>query len=179
MQDSTFRKEIEVLYKHFFGRIISGCKNCYVDALIELCVIKKETAMAKTTLFVVRRGKILKDIVKNDARLNLVRGNETEELALYHLHTNPNSAKFFEVLPPPDQLKEMLSKYTKKLDPGKAPQKAIKKETESESSATGEPVKVEELIQEIDPEPKEPNAPEKKKPGRPAKNITEEDSILA
>lgn len=116
MQDDSLKKEIDVLYQHYFGRAITGCKNCYVDALIELCTIKKTTAMSKTDLFVVRRGKVLRDTLTNDARLNLVRGNETEELALYHLYTNPNSHQFFERLPDDDRLEEMLVEYGKKFE---------------------------------------------------------------
>lgn len=116
MQNISLKGEIDALYQHYFGRAITGCRNCYVDALIELCVIKKETAMLKTDLFVVRRGKVLKDTLTNDARLNLVRGNETDELALYHLYTNPNSRQFFERLPDADKLDAMLAEYGEKFE---------------------------------------------------------------
>lgn len=116
MQDESLKKEIDALYMHYFGRKITGCKNCYADALIELCTIKKTIAMNKTDLFAVRRGKVLKDARTNDARLNLVRGNETEELALYHLYTNPNSRKFFERLPDEGSLKKMLAEYGEKFE---------------------------------------------------------------
>lgn len=115
-QSESLKKEIDALYMHYFGRKITGCKNCYADALIELCTIKKTTAMNKTDLFAVRRGKVLKDARTNDARLNLVRGNETEELALYHLYTNPNSRKFFERLPDEGSLKKLLAEYGKKFE---------------------------------------------------------------
>lgn len=116
MADEALKREIDVLYRHFYGRAVTGCKNCYCDALVELCNINKTTAMNKTELFVVRRGKVLKDTVNNDARLNLVRGNETEELALYHLYTNPGSRKFFEKLPDDGPLGEMLARYGEKYE---------------------------------------------------------------
>ncbi len=114
--DSALKQEIDALYRHYFGRAITGCKNCYCDALIELCSINKATAMNKTDLFVVRRGKVLKDTVNNDARLNLVRGNETVELALYHLYTNPGSREFFEKLPDDDRLDEMIAEYAESFE---------------------------------------------------------------
>lgn len=116
MADEALKREIDVLYRHYYGRAVTGCKNCYCDALVELCNINKATAMSKTELFVVRRGKVLKDTVNNDARLNLVRGNETEELALYHLYTNPGSRKFFEKLPDEALLNEMLIRYGKEYE---------------------------------------------------------------
>lgn len=109
--DNALKNEIDALYRHYYGRAITGCKNCYADALIELCSINKAIAMSKTDLFVVRRGKVLKDTIHNDARLNLVRGNETNELALYHLYTNPESRNFFEKLPDDDRLEEMINEY--------------------------------------------------------------------
>lgn len=86
------------------------------DAMIELCILKKEKAMSKTEKFVMIRGKVLKDTLTNDARLNMVRGNETEELALYHLYTNSNSRQFFEVLPDSGELKTMLDEYGERFE---------------------------------------------------------------
>lgn len=116
MGDNALKNEIDALYRHYYGRAITGCKNCYCDALIELCSINKEKAMNKTDLFVVHRGKVLKDVVNHDTRKNLVRGNETIELALYHLYTNPGSRRFFEKLPDDDRLDEMIAEYARTFE---------------------------------------------------------------
>lgn len=114
MQNDSLKKEIDALYQHYFGRAVTGCKNCYADALIELCSLKKSTAMSKTDLFVVRRGKVIKDNI--DARNNLVRGNETDELALYHLYINPQAEEWFERLPEAETLKKMVAEFGKKYE---------------------------------------------------------------
>lgn len=116
VQNETYRIEVEALYKHYFGRAVMGCKNCYADALIELCKITKTKAMSKTEKFVMQRGRVLKDTRRNDARLNLVRGNETDELALYHLYTNPNASEYFEKLPDRDELEDMIAEYAEKIE---------------------------------------------------------------
>lgn len=116
VQNNALKKEINALYQHYFGRAITGCKNCYVDALIELCTLNKKIAMDKTELFVVQRGKILRDTLKHDASLSLVRGNESEELCLYHLYTNPGARQYFELLPDRDTLDSMLSAYAEKFE---------------------------------------------------------------
>ena len=107
----SIRQEIDALSRYYLGHAVSGCMNCYADALIQLCLLKTEKLMERTNLFIMKRGKVLKDIVGRDSRLNLVRGNETEELALYHLYTNPEARQFFERLPDEKQLDEMLTRY--------------------------------------------------------------------
>lgn len=132
MGDNALRNEIDALYRHYYGRAITGCKNCYCDALIELCSINKEKAMSKTDLFVVHRGKVLKDVVNHDTRKNLVRGNETVELALYHLYTNPGSRRFFEKLPDDDRLDEMIAEYAETFEA----ERGAKNGVDSGSAAT-------------------------------------------
>ncbi len=115
MADSALKKELQVLYKHYFGQTLSGCKNCHFDALIRLYFIfKNGKYMTKTDKFKLRRGVVLIDVVKGNRRLNMVRGTETEDLALYHLMTNPSCEAKFEHLPEADELEEMLEAYTTK-----------------------------------------------------------------
>lgn len=116
MQDSAGKKEIAALALHYLRRRVSGCKNCYFDALVELCMLKNEKDMNSNDKFVLIRGKVLKDTVNHDSRLTLVRGNETEELALYHLHTNPDARRYFERLPDGYRLDEQLATYAKRYE---------------------------------------------------------------
>jgi hypothetical protein len=105
--DLTLRHEVEVLAKYFLGRSVSGCGNCYFDAYMEL-VNKKEM---KETKFKVRAGAVLYDPVNKDAGKILTMANCTDELALYHLKHNPNSRKYFSVLP--ENLEELLENSKK------------------------------------------------------------------
>lgn len=126
MGDDALKNVIDALYRHYYGRSVTGCKNCYFDALIELCSINKEKAMNKTDLFVVHRGKVLKDVVNHDTRKNLVRGNETVELALYHLYTNPGSRRFFEKLPDDERLEEMIAEYAEEFEAQRSEKTGVK-----------------------------------------------------
>lgn len=141
--DSTLRREIEVLYQYYFGRLTIGCRNCYYDALVQLCYLSEKTARMKSEKFVMRRGKILKDTVNRDARLNLVRGNETDELVLYHLYTNPRAIQWFEKTPDPRTLKKLVTEFGKRYEAERKAQAEdivqVSAETES-SNVPEEPV---------------------------------------
>ena len=98
--NQSFRSEIAILSKHYLHRSPNGCSNCYMDAYIELLNIDIEKAMSKEELkFKLRAGALLRDVVKGDISLNATNHNLTNELALYHLKTNPRYAELFEVLP--------------------------------------------------------------------------------
>lgn len=116
--DSTLRNEIEVLAKHYLSKSVSGCSNCYSDAYFELINLKIEKAMAKDTCnFKLRTGALLHDAVNFDNDLLCSNANISDELALYHLKTNPNCRKFFEKVP--ENVDELIEAY--KL-PGEEPE---------------------------------------------------------
>jgi hypothetical protein len=100
--DNSLRQEIETLSKHFLGRSVSGCGNCYFDRYMELVNIKK---MEEST-FKIRAGTVLYDPVNQDADKILTANNCTDELALYHLKHNPGCRKHFYQLP--DNLGELI-----------------------------------------------------------------------
>ena len=50
-------------------------------------------------LFELREGVILYDVVNHDTSKNVTRQNLTDELALYHLRTNPDYIKHFTKYP--------------------------------------------------------------------------------
>lgn len=49
--------------------------------------------------FELKRGKLLRDVVNQDVSKNMTQFNISNELALYHLKTNPGCCNFFSQLP--------------------------------------------------------------------------------
>lgn len=96
--NTELQNEIRALTMHFLGRSVSGCSNCLCDAYMELLTIKKQTIMAKEE-YRLRAGALLHDVVNADVSKNLTNLNMDENLALYHLRTNPDCRFYFERLP--------------------------------------------------------------------------------
>ena len=96
-ENVNFKNEIVSLSKHFLHRTVGvgGCSNCVYDAYFELITLKNYT-MSKYKL---RSGALLRDI-NGDSSKMLSNANMTDELAEYHLRTNPKCIKFFEIMPP-------------------------------------------------------------------------------
>jgi hypothetical protein len=108
--DAALRHEIEVLAKHYLSKSVSGCSNCYFDAYFELINLKLETAMSKDTCkFKLKAGALLQDVVNYDNGLLCSNANITDDLALYHLKTNKNAAKYFQELP--ENVDELIETY--------------------------------------------------------------------
>ena len=94
------RSEIEALAKFYLSKQVSGCSNCYFDAYFELINLNLEKAMSKEICeYKLRAGALLHDVVNFDNDLLCSNSNITDELALYHLRTNPSCRKYFEKLP--------------------------------------------------------------------------------
>ena len=104
-KDAGLRNEVNSLSRHFLHRSVSGCSNCFFDAYIELINLKN----MKEKKFQVKRGAVLYDPVNQDASKILTAANCTDELALHHLKNNPNSRKYFSVLP--DDVDELIEKF--------------------------------------------------------------------
>lgn len=97
--DYDFRKEVEVLYKHFLNKTVQGCNSCYADAYVELIHLNIEKMKEKEEcLFTLRAGALLRDKGGNSKYL-CSNANITDELALYHLKTNPKCVELFDALP--------------------------------------------------------------------------------
>lgn len=108
--DTALRNEIEALSKAFFRKTVSGCSNCYFDAYIQLISLKIEIAMEKIKcLFLLLAGALLQDSVNQNIDLACSNANITDDLALYHLKTNPNCRVLFQTVP--DNLEELLAEY--------------------------------------------------------------------
>lgn len=98
-QDGELQREISELARHYLGREVRGCSNCYSDALFELLTLNIEKAMQKEECkFKLRGGKLLLDAV-GDVSKAMTQANISDELALYHLKTNPYCEEYFEELP--------------------------------------------------------------------------------
>jgi DNA-binding CsgD family transcriptional regulator len=108
--DSTFRSEIKTLSKHFHIEIYEGCGDCLFDAYIKLFKLKN----MEVSKFKVKAGAVLYDPVNKDLSKVLTAANCTDELALYHLKHNPNSKKFFSILP--DDADELIENYEEKKE---------------------------------------------------------------
>jgi hypothetical protein len=104
--DSGLRNEISALSRHFLGRSVSGCSNCFFDAYMELFYLK---GMEEKTKFKIKRGVVLYDPINQDAGKLLTAANCTDELALYHLKFNPNCRRFFYELP--DNVDALIEGY--------------------------------------------------------------------
>jgi hypothetical protein len=109
-QDGELQREISELARHYLGREVRGCSNCYSDALFELLTLNIERAMQKEECkFKLRGGKLLLDAVNGDVSKAMTQANISDELALYHLKTNPYCEEYFEELPA--NWKEMVEKF--------------------------------------------------------------------
>jgi len=99
--DADFRRETERLYVGIFRQSLNkSCSNCWFDAFILLMRtdLNKLNAM-KEKRFDLRAGAVLYDVVNHDPTKTVTHHNITDELALYHLRTNPDYIKFFNLYP--------------------------------------------------------------------------------
>lgn len=143
--ESGLRHEIEVLAKHYLNKTVSGCSNCYFDAYFELINLKFETAMAKDTCkFKLKAGALLHDVVNYDNSLLCSNANITDELALYHLKTNPKSIRLFEKTP--DDVEKLIEDYRL---PGEEPELSDEERAALEAATLEQEKAEKELIAEI------------------------------
>lgn len=96
-----FRKEIEGIYVGQMHQSMNhNCNDCYMDAYIVIMNTTNERIKAmETKEFELRAGAVLIDVVKNDSAKMCNSNTITDELALYHLATNPAYIRFFSRYP--------------------------------------------------------------------------------
>jgi len=123
--DAAFRQETEALYTATFrAQLNKSCSECWMDAYVLLMKsdITKIMEKAKTS-FELRAGALLVDVVNGDNAKLATRHNLTDELALYHLSTNPSYRPLFSKVP--EDLDERLLEYVNRQAAGAtAPKKA-------------------------------------------------------
>lgn len=111
---SEFRVATETLYRQATGNALNkNCTECWVDAYAVLATMDESKFEAiSTRQFDLKAGALLIDVVKGDNSKMCTRVNLTDELALYHLKTNPNCIKMFSKYP--DNWQELANGTTTK-----------------------------------------------------------------
>ena len=100
-ESAEFRTRLESLYyEAFHKRMNQKCTSCWLDAFVVLMRydINKIASMAERQ-FELKAGALLLDGVKGDNDLMASHHNLTDELALYHLRTNPKCIRLFAKYP--------------------------------------------------------------------------------
>lgn len=112
--DPDFKHSIETLYFDVFGRKLNkGCSSCWFDAYVELVYQPIEKLMKQIECrFALRAGALLVDVATGDNKKMATNNNLTDELALYHLRTNPSCRKFF-TKPEPKELETIIASFDK------------------------------------------------------------------
>lgn len=113
-EDAGFRTATESLYEAVYHtRLNKGCTECWHDAYVLLMRsdILKLTEMQERQ-FELKAGALLIDVVAYDNAKTATRVNLTDELALYHLSTNPSCIGKFSKYP--DNWRELAAQYASK-----------------------------------------------------------------
>ena len=99
--DAAFRQEVEALYVSTFHRPLNKrCSDCWLDAFMLLRRTPTDELMAiRNRQFELRYGALLIDVVDHDNSKMASVHNLTDELALYHLRTNPQCISKFTKYP--------------------------------------------------------------------------------
>lgn len=101
------KAELEYLYKEIFKKELkSGCKDCVVDAYVEIMKFKGEVVRREFELYA---GALIEDNVGFDAGKAMSNHNLTNELVLFHLTQNPKLIERFQKKP--DNWEELVEKY--------------------------------------------------------------------
>lgn len=111
-KNSELRNEIRSLYALIYGRQLTGCINCITDAVFEI-LNKKNIMELKPKEYLLPAGALLHDVVNMDSAKAMSNANISEELALYHLATNPGcEARFIRL---PEDWKQRVEAYKHRI----------------------------------------------------------------
>lgn len=99
--DADFRDTTERIYVNSFHAALNkSCGDCFCDAYALIMLTSNDKLMEHSTRhFELRAGVLLRDVRKDDNSKLCTHHNLTDELALYHLGTNPGNIKFFSKYP--------------------------------------------------------------------------------
>lgn len=100
-EDSDFRVETEVLYRRVTALSLNkNCSDCWVDAYVAVMKSDPDAVEKRASrMFDLKAGALLIDRVKGDNSRMCTMHNITDELAIYHLRTNPGCIRFFSRYP--------------------------------------------------------------------------------
>lgn len=93
--ESATTEEVSALSEYFLNKEVSGCSNCFKDAIIELINYSKKMEKQKSIYGLVA-GVVLEDDNKD---LQAHTDNLTDELAVYHLRKDSTLIRFFYQFP--------------------------------------------------------------------------------
>lgn len=143
--DSEFRDATEALYQAYFRmQLNKKCGDCWKDAYILLQTRKVSKDMEHERLFDLKAGALLRDVRNmNDSSRLVTRLNLTDDLALYHLGTNPDYIKFFSKYP--ENWRELATRHIAKLD---APAADAAEDPEAKKAAAEAAVKAAEAARD-------------------------------
>ena len=119
--EPSFKSETEELYRRYFRTNLNKrCPDCWMDAFVLLVKTNIEQLMKQVKAqFKLKAGALLRDArnPNDDSRL-CSQANLTDELAIYHLRTNPSCARKFEIMP--DNWEELVKAAEKALKSAKS-----------------------------------------------------------
>ena len=91
--DTELKNKINALSIQHFGKRVSGCSSCFLDAYTSLLNLYKQNNLGMTK-FKIKAGAVIRD-PKGDSRNTLTMNNVNNALAVYHLANNPKAEKYF------------------------------------------------------------------------------------
>lgn len=115
--DSEFRAATSSLYRAINGQPLTvTCSDCVADAALYILKNYTKNKAKMESKYKLKGGAfILRDVRNvNDSARMATRHNITDELALYHLYTNPACVKYFDTLP--ENWEQEVAEYGQKLD---------------------------------------------------------------
>lgn len=134
----AFRQEISHIYCDMMKRRMNlRCNDCYMDAYIEIMTTPTEKLIKMAEReFELRAGAIMFDVVAGDRTKTATAQNLTDELALYHLRTNPSYIRLFAKYPADWQ--ERVNSAENRAETHKTTE-AVQVTTEGKKTAQNEP----------------------------------------
>lgn len=145
-ESSDFRVETEMLYRRVSGSALNkNCSECWVDAYVVIVKSDPDKVEERAARkFDLKAGALLIDRKTGDNSKMCSMHNITDELALYHLRTNPKCIRFFSRYPENWQElaaasgKKQKSRSGSKARQGAKEASSDKPEKEKESSGPAE-----------------------------------------
>lgn len=96
-------QKIKAVYRQLTGEILRiNCHTCYVEALFKI----KKIMEKKSCSYRLKPGALLRAF--GDESKTCTNNNLTDELAEYHLRTNPGCRKLFSIVPEPEETDKVL-----------------------------------------------------------------------
>lgn len=126
-QTTERRNKIAAAYRKATGEILrTGCSTCYIEAIFKI----KKAMEKKPCSYRLKPGALLSTF--SDESKTCTNANLTDELAEFHLRTNPGLIHLFSIYPSP---LPWLGKPAQELEIVKVPIPEVKKEVKTEVNA--------------------------------------------